>query len=555
MMQDAFDLALDGGDAIRAARILDKISQITIFNADVRKMIRWANKLPVDARARFPRLCIYHAWALVQELQLESTETTLALAEAHLEVPSNLSEDFSAIQIIHHATAIRVYLAFARGEYDRAVDLAHDAIASLSRDKPPDIRSLRGAIELCLGMTYIKLGQMGAAWQALQGALPLNKQTGNRYGALSCLLYLMEMEMARGKLDQAARHAEMGITWIEEWSGPKDQMGRPVRMLAGLRRLMGIVQYERNDLEQATENFHKVYNYYELVQNRLRPIISLALIDLHQALGDKEKALAYLGKLKRIILSPGLSVPDFAVAAAITERNLLLNRLRPELSNLLAEAIEWAEASNLSPGDEFRSEQEYEYCTLARVLIASDRTRDAIPLLERLIKCAEDDGRNGHLITYLSLQAVAHHAQDNKDLALTYLSQSLELGESGGYVRTFVDLGEPMRDLLQAAARQKITPAYVSGLLATFSDRDLTSISHPPVLPKSGAVEVLVEPLNEREMTILRLLSARRSYQEISEELYLSLNTIKWYTRNIYSKLGVNKKNQAAARAQELGIL
>jgi LuxR family maltose regulon positive regulatory protein len=53
----------------------------------------------------------------------------------------------------------------------------------------------------------------------------------------------------------------------------------------------------------------------------------------------------------------------------------------------------------------------------------------------------------------------------------------------------------------------------------------------------------------------LRLLSARRSYQEIAEELYLSMNTIKWYAKNIYSKLGVNKKNQAAARAQELGIL
>ncbi len=557
MMQEAFDHALNGGDAIQAARLLDKIAQQTIFNAGVRKMIRWANKLPVDVRARFPRLCIYHAWALVLEFQLESAETALMMAESHLEDPKNLPKSFSAVQITHHATAIRVYLAWASGEYDRCVDLSHEAIASLSRDKPPDLRGLQGAIKLCLGMTYIKLGQIEAAYQALHSALLPNLQTGNRYSALSCLLYLMEVEMARGKLDQAARHAEMGFSWIEEWSGsgPKDQMERPLRMLAGLRRLMGRVQYERNDLENSAKNIRMVYDYYELVQYRLRPIISLALVDLHQAMGDKEKALAYLGKVKRVMLSPGLSVPDFAVAAAITERNLLLNRFRPELNNLLAEAADWAEDSNLAPGDEFPCDGEYEYCTLARVLIASDKAKEAIPLLERLIKYADDDGRNGNLITYLSLLAVAHRAHSKIESALRYLSQALKLGESGGYVRTFVDLGEPRRDRRQATARQKMAPAYVSGLLAAFPDREPTFSSQPAAIPKLETEEVLVDPLNEREVQILRLLSARRSYQEISEELYLSLNTIKWYTRNIYSKLGVNKKNQAAARAQELGIL
>jgi LuxR family maltose regulon positive regulatory protein len=477
------------------------------------------------------------------------------LAEAHMEDPKNLPKYFTAIQMTHHAKAIRVYLAWARGEYDRTVDLAFEAIASLSRDKPPDVRGLQGAIKLCLGMTYLKLGQLEVACQALQSALPLNQQIGNRYSALSCLLYLMEAEMARGKLDQATRHAERGFAWIEEWPGSKDQTGRPVRMLSGFRRLMGIVQYERNDLEHAFENIQKVKDYYELVQYRLRPIIPQTLIDLHQALGNEEKALAYLKRLKHVTLSRGVSIPDQSVAASITERNLLLNRFQPELSNLLAEAVDWSKNSNLSPSDEFRCDQEYEYCTLARVLIASDRAGEAIPLLERLIKCADDDGRDGHLITYLSLQAVVHHVQNKKDSALKYLSQALEIGKTQGYMRTFIDLGKPMQDLLLAAARKKIAPAYVSGLLAAFPDREPTSSSQPTAIPKLDVAEVLVEPLNEREVQILRLLSARRSYQEIAEELYLSMNTIKWYAKNIYSKLGVNKKNQAAARAQELGIL
>ena len=65
----------------------------------------------------------------------------------------------------------------------------------------------------------------------------------------------------------------------------------------------------------------------------------------------------------------------------------------------------------------------------------------------------------------------------------------------------------------------------------------------------------LVEPLTDREIQILRLLAVRRSYREITDELYLSVNTIKWYARTIYGKLGVKSKVEAADRARELSII
>ncbi len=127
------------------------------------------------------------------------------------------------------------------------------------------------------------------------------------------------------------------------------------------------------------------------------------------------------------------------------------------------------------------------------------------------------------------------------------MSRALELGEPEGYVRTFLDLGSPMQDLLGIAARRGSDPNYINKLLAAFP----TATDQPTRLE----IRELIEPLNDRETQILRLLSARYTYREISEELYLSLNTVKWYTKNIYSKLGVSKKHEAAARAQELGLV
>jgi DNA-binding CsgD family transcriptional regulator len=65
-------------------------------------------------------------------------------------------------------------------------------------------------------------------------------------------------------------------------------------------------------------------------------------------------------------------------------------------------------------------------------------------------------------------------------------------------------------------------------------------------------MEIPVEKLSEREIEILARLADGLTDQQIAEALFLSLNTVKWYNRQIYSKLGVKSRTQAIARAREL---
>jgi LuxR family maltose regulon positive regulatory protein len=64
----------------------------------------------------------------------------------------------------------------------------------------------------------------------------------------------------------------------------------------------------------------------------------------------------------------------------------------------------------------------------------------------------------------------------------------------------------------------------------------------------------LIEPLSERELEVLELIAEGFTNSEIASRLYLSLNTVKVHTRNIYQKLGVNNRTQAVARAREIVI-
>ncbi len=67
--------------------------------------------------------------------------------------------------------------------------------------------------------------------------------------------------------------------------------------------------------------------------------------------------------------------------------------------------------------------------------------------------------------------------------------------------------------------------------------------------------EPLIEPLTPRERDILGLLAQGHSAPEIAAQLTLAVNTVKWYVRQLYSKLGVNRKRQAITRAEQLGLL
>ena len=202
-----------------------------------------------------------------------------------------------------------------------------------------------------------------------------------------------------------------------------------------------------------------------LPQNPYRWCVAMARI--REAQGDLDAALDLLHEAERLYMSD-LSPNVRPIPALITRIWVAQGRLE--------EALDWAREQGLSAEDTLSYLREYEHITLVRVLLASyehDRTdgsiREAIGLLERLRKAAEEGGRMGSAIEILVLQALAHQALGEIPAALMLLQQALTLAEPGGFVRIFVDEGQSMahlliRDLLLVELRQN----YVQRLLTAF---------------------------------------------------------------------------------------
>ena len=66
---------------------------------------------------------------------------------------------------------------------------------------------------------------------------------------------------------------------------------------------------------------------------------------------------------------------------------------------------------------------------------------------------------------------------------------------------------------------------------------------------------MLVEAISEREIEVLQLLANGRTYKEIAQELFVSVNTIKSHLKSIYGKLGVNNRREAVAQARLLHLI
>jgi LuxR family maltose regulon positive regulatory protein len=154
------------------------------------------------------------------------------------------------------------------------------------------------------------------------------------------------------------------------------------------------------------------------------------------------------------------------------------------------------------------------------------------------------------------LEAVAHQAQGGSDRAIELLHDALAIAEPGGFVRLFVDEGPPMARLLTDAATRGIKPHYTEQLLAVFWPAGKKQVD-PALSPSAtpGPLPPLVESLSEREIEILQLIAGGLKNREIADRLYLSVNTIKVHTRNIYGKLDVHNRTQAVAKARALGML
>ncbi len=554
---EAVSHALAAEDFGRAARLVEQAAEAVVKRGEWATLLGWFEALPDDLVRSRPRLCLYHAWALLSTVQLDAGEQRLRDAEHALgtgvqspaEASANQTEQDTAEgrtesrELQGLVAGFRANIASRRGDPARAIELGHRALELL----PEDNLFLRGPIAVLLGLAYRRSGDAVAASRIFTEAARISRTAGDIASALVAIWGLAGQQAKQGRLHEAAETYEQALVLAGEQG-----RGR-LLPVAGLARMgMGEVLREWNNLDAAmrhlAEGFKLGVQAYPVVLH-LDGYVTLARVC--QGRGDPHGALDAMRKAERLCEG----TPSVGQVSAWRAR------LRLAQGDLGA-ANRWARACGLSVNDELSYHREVEHITLARVLIAQDKHDEALLLLGRLLSAAHAGGRMGSVIEILVLQALALQAQGDMSRAVSTLARALSLAEPEGYVRTFVDEGAPVAALLSRVlkARQKGRPPTLPSVSSDYVGKLAAALGVGAAPPgggsdPSGMVGALVETLSERELEVLRLIASGLSNREIAQMLFVTPGTVKRHSHNIYGKLEVRSRAQAVARARDLNLL
>jgi len=541
MRSKAIDHSLAAEDWGRVAQLIDEIANDVLGgNAYFTTILGWLDAMPQEVVRANPHLSILRAWMLLLMPRPDDAERCLQEIESATNGPL---PDEVRLQIV----AMRAFLARQQKDTHKALDLSHQVLDALDEGvSAPNL--VRPLVALNLANVYRMIGDVVKAEHWFSEVLVSTQEAGITL-TLAVISGQAASQIMGGKLHQAAETYRQGLQLADTAA---QQSGRAAPAAALIHTGLGDLLREWNKLDEAE------HHLTQGIERGQRGQVGMALCNgylflarLRLAQGDMAGALDMLQQAEQLP-EAYQAAPRYSEPVGACRARLMLTQARSSADDLKArrlEAVEqWAEARGLSTDVHISSvDDEFEHLVWARLLIAQGNAAQALQLLAHLLQAAEEFRRVGRVIEILALQALAQQALGDIEQALAILERALSLAEPEGYVRLFADEGLPMTELLRQAASRGIAPDYVGRLLA--------AIEPAPAPERPLPAPLLLDPLSDRELEVLRWLSTDLSGPEIAEELVVSMNTIKTHIKRIYSKLNAHSRYEAVERAKELDLL
>lgn len=192
----------------------------------------------------------------------------------------------------------------------------------------------------------------------------------------------------------------------------------------------------------------------------------------------------------------------------------------------------------------------FRYNVKLRVYILYEKYYLAIGLAEKLRPVCTAFHRNLDLVQLDMLLAIVYYRMGQRKRAEEYLTEALIRGEKYGYIRIFADEGEPLYKILKSFdTEHTISKKYLNKVKEATKK---VAMLYPSYLTLLNSKQ---EKLSACEKEVLNLQAQGKTNNEISDYLNISLNTVKYHIKNIYSKLGVKNRFQAVQKAKEKSMV
>jgi LuxR family maltose regulon positive regulatory protein len=536
LVDEALQHALLADDIDEAARIVEDVAFDALSREDWFRVDQWLRRLPDSTLAGRPHLLVARAWTLHLRYRLDEMPAILSRLESHLGgvgEPESPPDDASRRSVWGQVQTLRAGVELLPGgDPQRAFERAWRGWQYL----PSGFPLAQRVAPVHMALAAQSVGRGDEARDELERALEVGPggnpvyESGIRF-ALTCL------DLANGAYQRVEAECLRKLQAAE-------LAGQPVTT-SWAHYLLGLVYYEWNELTEAQSHFEAVLALADRAHFLASQGSQFGLAITQQVLGRVEAAEAIVNTMLDVATQTWSPVHLSSLRSF--QARLALHR-----GDAVA-AARWSTSSAVKAM--FRPSLAFEVPELtaawARIAIGTRVSlREAKRLTEQLVL----DYRGWHdvprCVRALALDALASDALDDTDGAIESVARAVELAQPIGMVRTFVDLGRPMADLIERHAVACGTTVYLTRVIAAFESVGVHA-DGPHRLPSVRHAD----NLTAREAEILRLLERRLTNREIATLLAISWQTVAQHTKNICSKLGVSGRREAVARARERGLL
>lgn len=533
LLDEAVEQALRAGHLDVAANLVQNLSEEQLLaEQNVGMLLRWKMDLPDSLLISTPRLIVLYSWALGLACQLDAAEELVSHLSRFLPAPSATAQKSMLAQWL----ALSGIIARGRGDRLKTRSYCQQALRSLPTKR-------YGQRLMCLSTLSNLAIAEGDFWHARgwnREALELARRVGNPLFEALAHYDRARVLHARGEVLRSMEEVRHGLQRLQGLSAQRLYAARArLALYEGYLLVAGLQPQEgRARLRAGLVEARACRDISVLIGHCV-----LATLDGRE--GRFTEAFCELAEAERLMHIWDVPPVFYLAMITLVKCELWLAQGRMDL------AESWLlRLGQTYGGERAAAAPEFHpllplHIELQQALLeqAQGRTAQAAQRLQALTEHGRSNG--GQL---LGTTAVCQHiglllASGAAEAAVVLLPQALEAAQGGvlqPFQRLLEDHPEWMREQLLA---QPAGPVQAR-LLA------LLPVVDTPPAPGAGT-----EALSAREMSVLKLIALGCSNQQISEQLFISLHTVKTHASHINSKLGVERRTQAVARAKALGLL
>ncbi|MFH2046892.1 MAG: LuxR C-terminal-related transcriptional regulator [Pseudomonadota bacterium] len=535
-IEDAFHYAVASGDFEFTADLMEDYLKVLVEKYEIASAMRWLSKLPHEVFIRRPLLRLIECTNMISNIRPADVENILSDIETRQnEAIENYKEPKKSLckdLIVYTKTVLHYYQDTFKVDIKKMTEGA----GMISQKNRP----LAGYIQILIALNQIYLGNLKFAEDQIEKAFPDIFPSEFNMAKITWTMVMAFILRSKGCLNQSEKILQDAFTLLKR----QKLYGTPLKYLLYLP--MAVIFYNRNDLDNALEygsislRYAEISGNFELIMHGY-----FLLSQIYMAKENRKEAMEYNQKLRNFsknITQPNLSKFADALAASLSIAQ-----------GDVGYTLKWENQENLNMDEEFSMYFFFKAMNVAITHIFKGKLPQAIDILEKLrVRCVKRSLMELVLVIDIILSGMLWMYGKKQD-ATSKMKKALLFSEPQGYIRPFANCSIMILPVLNDIAKN--SPEFGQSVYFNTLLTACGGIGENKSLTDIREKDTTTYGLTERELEILELLADGHKNREIADMSFISINTVKTHTQNLYKKLGVKSRLQAIVQSQNTKLL